>query len=284
MRSPSSRASSLRSTGRRRRTISARCCRLIGQRTGNVAKLRGIGRAAFRAALQEYTEARVPLDYAMTNYNLGNSLQLAGQFKDDPALLKQAIDRLPRRAQALHTRATSPRQWALVQAYMGCDAAVAGDLRGARSRRWKAIGRGPPRALEVLTRDNAPTDWANAPRAGSACACSNLGNFGNEAGPACRRPRRRSRRRGRSSRARRCRCSGPSPRTVSATCIGRSPPAAAARPDYAEGDRALRERQDRPSPKTGYSAADHPDPRPEDRAGQGSDGEGAVGSAPFERR
>ena len=90
---------------------------IIGQRTGNVAKLQESA-DAFRAAMQEYTEARVPLDYAMTNYNLGNSLQLAGQLKNDPALLKKAIEAYRCRAQALHARA-NPRQWALVQAYMG---------------------------------------------------------------------------------------------------------------------------------------------------------------------
>ena len=60
----------------------------------------------------------MPLDYAMANYNLGNSLQLAGQFKDDPALLK-AGDRCLPDALKHYTREQIPQQWALVQAYMG---------------------------------------------------------------------------------------------------------------------------------------------------------------------
>jgi hypothetical protein len=47
---------------------------------------------AFRAALQESTRERVPLDWATTQTNLGNALQRLGEHESGTARLEQAVD------------------------------------------------------------------------------------------------------------------------------------------------------------------------------------------------
>ncbi|MCA8902945.1 MAG: hypothetical protein KDA53_17030, partial [Hyphomonas sp.] len=47
--------------------------------------------AAYREALKEYTRERVPLDWAMTQNNLGNALATLGTRGDDNALRDAAI-------------------------------------------------------------------------------------------------------------------------------------------------------------------------------------------------
>ncbi len=47
--------------------------------------------AAFRAALKEYTPARAPLDWAMTQNNLGNALQSLGERERGTARLEEAV-------------------------------------------------------------------------------------------------------------------------------------------------------------------------------------------------
>ena len=66
-------ASACRSTGRRRRTTSATRLRRSGERESGTARLEEAV-AAYRAALEEWTRERVPLDWATTQNNLGNAL------------------------------------------------------------------------------------------------------------------------------------------------------------------------------------------------------------------
>src|SRR3712207_8430182 len=47
--------------------------------------------SAFRAALQEYTRERVPLQWAMTQNNLGNALQTLGEHEGSSARLEEAV-------------------------------------------------------------------------------------------------------------------------------------------------------------------------------------------------
>ena len=70
------RASGFRSTGRRRRTISAMRSETLGERESGTARLEEAV-AAYRAALEERTRERVPLDWAMTQNNLGVALESA---------------------------------------------------------------------------------------------------------------------------------------------------------------------------------------------------------------
>jgi len=47
---------------------------------------------AYRAALQERTRERVPLQWAMTQYNLGNALQTLGERERGTARLDEAVE------------------------------------------------------------------------------------------------------------------------------------------------------------------------------------------------
>ncbi len=47
--------------------------------------------AAFRAALEEYTRARVPLAWAQTQNNLGDALRVLGEREADSARLEAAV-------------------------------------------------------------------------------------------------------------------------------------------------------------------------------------------------
>ena len=75
-RSPFGRAIRSRGNGLARRTISALRLRGSGERESGTARLEEAV-AAYRAALLERTRERVPLDWAMTQNNLGNALRSA---------------------------------------------------------------------------------------------------------------------------------------------------------------------------------------------------------------
>jgi tetratricopeptide (TPR) repeat protein len=47
--------------------------------------------AAFHEALKEYTRERVPLDWAMTQNNLGNALRTLGERESSAARLEEAV-------------------------------------------------------------------------------------------------------------------------------------------------------------------------------------------------
>ena len=48
--------------------------------------------SAYRAALEEYTRERVPLDWAATQNNLGNALRSLGERENSTERLEQAVD------------------------------------------------------------------------------------------------------------------------------------------------------------------------------------------------
>jgi hypothetical protein len=48
--------------------------------------------AAYRAALEEHTRDRVPLQWALTQTNLGSALQSLGERKRKPCLFKDALE------------------------------------------------------------------------------------------------------------------------------------------------------------------------------------------------
>ena len=84
------RASACRSTGRRRRTTSATRSRRSGERESGTARLEEAV-AAYRAALEERTRERVPLDWAMTQNNLGIALWTLGERESGTARLEEAV-------------------------------------------------------------------------------------------------------------------------------------------------------------------------------------------------
>ncbi len=74
----------------------ARASRSIGRRRALGGRESGTARlneavAAYRAALEEFTRARVPLQWAMTQNNLGNALSTLGERESGTARLEEAV-------------------------------------------------------------------------------------------------------------------------------------------------------------------------------------------------
>ena len=74
--------------------------------------------AAYRAALQERTRERVPLDWAMTQNNLGIALQRLGERESGTARLEEAVAAY-RAALEEWTRERVPLEWATTQLDLG---------------------------------------------------------------------------------------------------------------------------------------------------------------------
>lgn len=64
---------------------------MLGERESGTARLEE-AMEAYRAALQETRRELVPLDWAMTQNNLGNALRVLGEHDRDTARLVEAID------------------------------------------------------------------------------------------------------------------------------------------------------------------------------------------------
>ena len=84
--------------------------RTLGQRETGTARLEEAV-DAYRAALQERTRDRVPLDWATTQNNLGNALQTLGERETGTARLKEAVA-IYRAALQERTRDRVPFLWA----------------------------------------------------------------------------------------------------------------------------------------------------------------------------
>jgi tetratricopeptide (TPR) repeat protein len=84
-----------------------------GEQTGNSEPLaESIG--LYRQVLDEYTRARVPLEWALTQNNLGNALKVLGERESGTARLEEAVAAY-REALQENTRARVPLQWAFTQ-------------------------------------------------------------------------------------------------------------------------------------------------------------------------
>ena len=64
--------------------------RALGERESGTARLEEAV-AAYRAALQETTRERVPLQWAVTQNNLGNALRALGERESGTAHLEEAV-------------------------------------------------------------------------------------------------------------------------------------------------------------------------------------------------
>jgi len=63
---------------------------MLGQRESGTARLKEAV-AAYRAALEERTRERVPLDWARTQNSLGNALRILGERENGTARLQEAV-------------------------------------------------------------------------------------------------------------------------------------------------------------------------------------------------
>jgi exonuclease VII small subunit len=104
----------------------------FGERESGTARLEEAV-AAYREALQEYTRARAPLDWAMIQMNLGNALERFGERESGTARLEEAVSAY-REALQENTRARAPFEWAKTQMNLGLALATLGE-RGRAGRR-----------------------------------------------------------------------------------------------------------------------------------------------------
>ena len=82
----------------------------LGERQSGTARLEEAV-AAYREALQEWTRARAPRDWAMTQMGLGNALRVLGQRQSGTARLQEAVAAY-REALQENTRERVPLEWA----------------------------------------------------------------------------------------------------------------------------------------------------------------------------
>jgi tetratricopeptide (TPR) repeat protein len=73
---------------------------------------------AYRAALQEMTRERVPLQWAMTQMNLGSALMALGERESGTVRLEEAVAAY-RTALQENTRERVPLEWATTQMNLG---------------------------------------------------------------------------------------------------------------------------------------------------------------------
>jgi hypothetical protein len=110
----------------------------------------------YREALAERTRERVPLDWAMTQNNLGNALLRLGERESGTARLEEAVAAYRAALEEL-TRERAPLQWArrrTATRYRGLAGARA--ARPGLSRRWRPTGQPLRSAPASACRCNGP--------------------------------------------------------------------------------------------------------------------------------
>jgi tetratricopeptide (TPR) repeat protein len=131
-------------------------------RLATVRHASGSGRSASLATGTGSTRARVPLDRAMTQMNLGKALEALGERESGTARLEEAVA-AHRAALEEFTRARVPLQWATTQMNLGSALtalailgdATLGEPESGTARLEEAVA-AYRAALGVLTKDAAP--------------------------------------------------------------------------------------------------------------------------------
>ncbi len=129
----------------------------LGERESGTARLEEAV-AAYRAALEERTRERVPLDWATTQNNLGNALSTLGERESGTARLEEAV--------AAYRAALEERTRERVPLAMGDDA------EQPRQRALRRLGSG--RAARRGWRRRSPP-IARRSRSGRASGCRSTG-------------------------------------------------------------------------------------------------------------
>jgi tetratricopeptide (TPR) repeat protein len=114
--------------------------------------------AAYRAALEEQRRERVPLDWAMTQLNLGNALNILGERENGTMRLEQACAAY-RAALEEQARERVPLRWAATQNNLGLALTRFGERESGTVRLEEAVT-AYRAALEERTRERVPLDWA----------------------------------------------------------------------------------------------------------------------------
>jgi len=131
---------------------------VLGERGSGTARLeRAV--AAFRAALEEQTRERVPLDWAATQNNLGAALHMLGERESGTARLEQAVAAF-RAALEERTRERA-LEWAMTQNNLGNALENLGERESGPARLDEAVA-AYRAALEERPRSQAPLDWVGS--------------------------------------------------------------------------------------------------------------------------
>jgi transcriptional regulator with XRE-family HTH domain len=105
----------------------------LGTRAGDTDALLQDAVTAYRAALEVYTREASPMDWAMTQNNLGNALRDLGTRAGDTAALQDAVTAY-RAALEVYTREASPMDWAMTQNNLGNALATSAPARATPTR------------------------------------------------------------------------------------------------------------------------------------------------------
>jgi tetratricopeptide (TPR) repeat protein len=114
----------------------------------------------YKAALRQTPRDRVPLDWAMTQNNLGNALETLGERESGTARLEEAVAAYSLALEET-TRDRVPLDWAMTQNNLGNALETLGERESGTARLEEAVAT-YCLALEELTRDRAPLGWAFA--------------------------------------------------------------------------------------------------------------------------
>jgi exonuclease VII small subunit len=123
---------------------------LVGRESGDHAPLV----AAYRAALQEWTRERVPLDWATTQNNLGSALATLGERESGTVRLEEAVAAY-RAALEERTRERVPLDWAMTQMNLANALATLGERESGTARLEEAVA-AYRAALQEWTREATP--------------------------------------------------------------------------------------------------------------------------------
>ena len=139
------------------RVILADALSTLGEQSGNNKPLEQAV-DAFRETLKEYTQDRVPLQWAATQNNLGNALAIWGKREAGTQRLEQAVDAY-REALKEYTQDRVPLQWAGTQNNLGNALQTLGEREAGTQRLEQAVD-AYREALKEYTQDRVPLDWA----------------------------------------------------------------------------------------------------------------------------
>jgi len=114
--------------------------------------------ATYRLVSQEQTRDRVPLNWAMTQNNLGIALSTLGERESGTARLEEALAAF-RAALEERIRDRAPLDWAATQNNLGIALQKLGNRESGTARLEEALATFRA-ALEERTRDRVPLDWA----------------------------------------------------------------------------------------------------------------------------
>jgi tetratricopeptide (TPR) repeat protein len=135
----------------------ALACQTIGAQAGENASLLDAV-TALTEVLKEYTHEKVPLDWAMTQNNLGNALCALGERESGTARLEQAVTAYTE-ALKEYTREKVPLSWAMTQNNLGTALWALGERESGTARLEQAVT-AYTEALKERTREKVPLSWA----------------------------------------------------------------------------------------------------------------------------